>query len=297
MVVEHPGARVADMTRAPVVSFVARVCVVLSLMLAAGCASGGTKPPTGSLEPDKFLFEKGTEALSKKRWLTAREYFRTLMDSYPQSSYRADAKLGVGDSYLGEKTEASSVLAIGEFREFLAYYPVNKRADYAQFKLAMAHFLQMRGPERDQSETREAIQEFTTFLQRYPPVAGDDGDAKRRRELIDEAKVKLRQARDRLGDHDYRVGLFYYRSRMSVPGAIDRFLTVLKNDPEYTHRDGVYYYLAQALILVQQPAAALPYLDKLINEFEQSEYLEQAKKQAEELKAQMAKKTGGASGQ
>jgi outer membrane protein assembly factor BamD len=296
MVVEHPGARVAHMTRVPFRSYAVRLAVMLLIAAAAACSSTGKRPPAGALEPDKFLFEKGTEALTKKRWLSAREFFRTLMDSYPQSSYRAEAKLGIGDSYLGEKTEASYVLAIGEFREFLAYYPVNKKADYAQFKLAMSHFNQMRGPERDQTETREAIQEFQTFLQRYPPLGGDDADARRRKELIDETQQRLREARDRLGDHDYRVGLFYYRSRMSIPGAIDRFLTVLKNDPQYTHRDAVYYYLAQSLVLIQQPAAALPYLDKLITEFSESEFLEPAKKQAEELKAQMAKKTGGVSG-
>ena len=41
------------------------------------------RPPVGTLEPDKFLFERGTEELNKKHWLTAREYFRQLNDSYP----------------------------------------------------------------------------------------------------------------------------------------------------------------------------------------------------------------------
>ena len=293
MVVDHSGARLALMMRAPFVSFAVRSLILLSLAAFAACASTGTRVPTGTLEPDKFLFERGTEALNEKRWFTAREFFRTLMDSYPQSTHRADAKLGIGDSYLGEKTAESYVLAINEFREFLGYYPTNRRADYAQFKLAMAHFLQMRGPERDQTETREAIQEFNVFLQRYPALAGEDADAQRRRELVDEVTKRLREARDRLSEHDFRVGLFYYRSRMSIPGAIERFVAVLKNDPEFTNRDAVYYYLAQALVLVEQPAAALPYLEKLIAEFVTSEYLERAKIQVAELKAQVLKKTGG----
>ena len=65
--------------------------IVLLAALAGACATGGAKkPPTGTLEPDKFLFERGTENLDKKRWLVAREYFRQLIDSYPQSPYRAD---------------------------------------------------------------------------------------------------------------------------------------------------------------------------------------------------------------
>ena len=122
----------------------------------------------GTPEPDKFLFERGTEELDKRHWVVSREYFRQLVDSYPQSIYRADAKLGVGDTYLGEGSAESDVLAINEFREFLSFYPTHKRADYAQLKLGMAHFYQMRAPERDQTETREAIRELQTFVTRYP---------------------------------------------------------------------------------------------------------------------------------
>ena len=32
----------------------------------------------------------------------------------------------------------------------------------------MTHFYQMHAPERDQTETREAIKELTRFLERYP---------------------------------------------------------------------------------------------------------------------------------
>src|SRR5439155_754411 len=80
----------------------------------------------------------------------------------------ADTSLGIGDSYLGEGTAEALVLAINEFREFLSYYPTNRRADYAQYKLGLAHFRQMRGAQRDQTETREAVKELQTFVDRYP---------------------------------------------------------------------------------------------------------------------------------
>jgi outer membrane protein assembly factor BamD len=256
---------------------VARCLCLLALAAAASaCASGPKRPPVGAEEPDKFLWEHGTEALNERRWFVAREFFRQLLDSYPQSPYRADAKLGIADSYLGEGSAESQVLGINEYREFLSYYPTHERAHYAQFKLGMAHYYDMKGPARDQTETREAIRELTTFVERYP-----------RSPLIEEGKQRLREARDRLSDSEYRVGEFYLRSRMSVPGAVDRFNSILKNDPEYSRRDGVYYNMAQALVLLGQPAAAVPYLDRLLKEFEQSEYLERAQKQMAELKAKL----------
>jgi outer membrane protein assembly factor BamD len=243
-------------------------------LLATACASGGPKkPPTGTLEPDKFLFERGTENLNKKRWIVSREYFRQLIDSYPQSPYRADAKLGLGDSYLGERSSESFVLATNEFREFLNFYPTHERAYYAQFKLAMAHFYQMRAAMRDQTETREAIKELQVFVTRYPDTP-----------LIDEARRKLRDARDRLDDWDYGVAVHYFHIKW-YPGAVGRLVPLLASDPEYTRRDAVYYYLGESLLKVNRQAEALPYYERLVKEFEQSEYLEPAKKRITELKA------------
>src|SRR5262245_5850888 len=117
-----------DYTRAPMKRARSFVWIVILLGISA-CASGPKKPPVGTLEPDKFLWERGTEELNKKHWLTSREYFRQLMDSYPQSVYRADAKLGLADSYLGEGSAESNVLAVNEYREFMSFYPTNPRTN------------------------------------------------------------------------------------------------------------------------------------------------------------------------
>ena len=260
----------------------ALVALVLSGLAGAvftsACSSASKRPPVGTLEPDKFLWERGTQELNKKHWLNAREYFRQLMDSYPQSPYRADAKLGLADTYLGENSTESKVLAINEYREFISFYPTHARADYAQYKLGMSHFYQMYGPERDQTETREAINELKTMVQRYPASP-----------LLPEAMKQLREARDRLSDAEYRVAYFYVRTQKFPPAAVDRFTALLKDDPEYSRRDAVYFYLAQSLIQLKRPAEALPYLDRLVKEFEQSEYLEQARTLAATLKTDQAK--------
>ena len=253
--------------------------VVIGAVLTAGCASHqrGVVPP-GTTEPDKFLFDRGSATLNAKKWLTAREFFKQVVETYTQSPYRPDAKLGIGDTYLGEGTSEALVLAINEFREFLTFYPTNARADYAQYKLGLAHFKQMRAPQRDQTETRETIKEFEAFVERYPHS-----------KLLPEVQAKLRESRDRLDDSDYQVGFFYFRNRW-YPGAIDRLKAVLKRDPEYTRRDAAYFYLGEALVKQQLQAEALPYYEKLVQEFERSEYLDEARKRIAELKAQFAAK-------
>jgi outer membrane protein assembly factor BamD len=253
--------------------------VAIALMLAASAACGAKKSgiPTNTANPDRFLFDRGNEALKNNKWLDAREYFRQVVDNYPQSTVRPDAKLGVGDSFLGEKSAESLVLAANEYREFLTFFPRHDRADYAQYKLAMSHFLQMRAPERDQSETVSALREFQGFFDRYPNSA-----------LTPEVKMKWREARDRLSQAEFRVGFHYYRVRW-YPGAISRFRGLLKDDPEFSGRDELYFYLADSLARADNKtgkAEAIPLLERLLNEFSESEHAEDAKKRLEELKAQ-----------
>ena len=62
-------------------------------------------------------------------------------------------------------------------------------------------------------------------------------------------------------------------------------MPLLAADPEYTRRDAVYYYLGESYARIQRPAEALPYFERLVKEFEQSEFLEKAKLRITELKA------------
>jgi outer membrane protein assembly factor BamD len=249
------------------------IVAAICLVTAQSCGPSKAKlPAPGSSEADKYLFDHGTEALGKKRWLVAREYFKRLVDTYPQSQYRQDAKLAIGDTYLGENSVESNILAANEFHEFLTYFPLNPRADYAQYKIGLAHFNQMLAPERDQTATQQAITEFDTFLRNYP--------TSRYRPDVE----KLRQrAKDRLSESQYKVGLFYYRIKNYV-GAVNRFKDLLAGNPQYPGRDAVYFYLAETLHKVKIDAEALPYYDRIVTEFERSDYLQRAKKRITELK-------------
>jgi outer membrane protein assembly factor BamD len=248
--------------------------LVAGALGAAACASSGRGPiPVGTLEPDRYLFERGTANLDEHKWLTAREYFKQVNEAYTQSPFRPDAKLGIGDTYLGEGSAEALVLAINEFQEFLAFFPTHARADYAQYKMGLAHYRQMRAPQRDQTETRAAIREFETFLVRYPNSS-----------LRPEVESHLRDARDRLSTAEFEVGLHYYRISW-FPGAVARFTAILTDDPAFTRRDSVFFYLGETLIKAGRDAEALPYFERLLSEFQTSEYLQDATKRVNALKA------------
>jgi outer membrane protein assembly factor BamD len=253
------------------------LAAVLALGLSA-CASSGVTAngPGAPSDADKVLLDRGTLALKDHKWSAARQYFTKLLDSYPQSEYRADSKLGVGDSYLGEGNSGSFVFALNEFREFLSFYPTNPHADYAQYQLATVHYKQMLSRGRDSTETREAVKEFQAFVDRYPKSS-----------MLVDARKRLREAKDRLGDDEYGVGLFYLRIKWYT-GAEDRFKKLLQDDPGYTHKDALYFSLAETLEKSVKKPEALPYYERLVAEFQQSQYLDEAKRRIALLKTTIA---------
>ena len=255
---------------------------VATLAMLAGAACGGNPPlevPLTTEGADLVLYERGQEALAEERWSRAREYFLRIRDNYPQSPMRADARIALIETYEGENSVASMVTVLTELREFLRLYPpTHPLVPLAQFKLAMVYYNQMRRPERDQSETRLAIQEFGRFLEQYDESATP--------ELITEVRTRLRDARDRLNDSSYLVGRFYWRLSYYA-GAVDRFREILDADPDYTRRDQVYYHLADSLAELGRGAEALPLLERLVVEFPETEYLEDATERIVELKVRM----------
>jgi len=265
------------MTGLPPRSAVGRALVLVvaacALALGAACKEKDPKlPAAGSVDADKYLYDHGTASLERKKWLEAREYFKKLIDTYPQSQYRTDAKLGVGDSYIGEHHADSMVLGINEYKEFLQYFPLNPRADYAQYKICLAESHQMLSPQRDQTETREALRDCDNFLQTYP-------DSKYRSDV----ETIRRTARDRLSESEFEIGESYYRLRWYV-GAIARFQGVIKDDPGFSRIDAVYFYLGESFYKSLKEQEAAPNYAKILESYPKSEYAARAKQRLATIK-------------
>jgi outer membrane protein assembly factor BamD len=250
------------LNRLPRTRIVAGAVLIATVALSGGCGSKNKKAPVAAAaDADKYLFDQGQAALKKKSWLKGREYFRMIVENYPQSRFRPEAKLGLGDTYLGENSVESLILGANEYREFLTFFPTHEKAYYAQYQLARTHYEQMLAPQRDQTQTLAAILEFETFIERFPDSP-----------LVADGRKGLQECRDRLSDADYQVGYFYYRARW-YPGALSRFREVLKENPTYTNRDALYYYLADTYVMLGAAPEALPLLERLTKEFEKSDYL------------------------
>ncbi len=232
-------------------------------------------PAVGEADADKFLFDRGTEFLAKKNWINAREYFRRIVDNYPRSAYREEAKLGIGDSFLGEGRIESLILGANEFKEFLTYFPRSPRTDYAQYRLGL-----------------RAVQADARTGARSDRHAGrDSGVAEVSRRPIRTANT-VRRSSNCTGRRAIGCPNRSSRSDCSttasagIQGAFLRFSELLKTDPEYTKRDEVYFYLAETLTRMNLLAEALPMYDKLLKEFDnKSKYRAKAEKRSKRSSA------------
>ena len=253
----------------PCIQFLAAIILISSVNCAPTVYDN---IPEGHPEPDTYLYETGQAAMEERKWLRARALFRRIVDTFPQSSYRFDAKIGLGRSHFFQGGLISLIEARNEFQEFIRFFPTNAQADYAQYMIGMTYFEATLGPDRDQTQTQGAIEAFNLFLDTYPES-----------QYRDETLIALREVKDLKGISELRVARFYFEHRW-WPGAIQRLRQLLKDDPEFSDLDHAYYYLAESLVRMNSEAEALPYFERLIDEFASSEWATAATVRIAELK-------------
>jgi outer membrane protein assembly factor BamD len=200
----------------------------LALVLIAGCHHAKVVNPianVNSKQPDKVLFDRAMEAMKKGRYDVARITLQTLINTYPDSEYVARAKLSVADSWYAEGGTTGLQQAEIEYKDFITFFPNMPEAAEAQLKVANIHYRQMEKPDRDFTHAKRAEDEYRTLIQQFP-------DSK----LVPEAKAKLREVQEVLGEREYRIGRFYFL-RESWAAAIARLRSVTDTYPLYSKAD------------------------------------------------------------
>ena len=220
---------------------VRRLVVVLLLgtvlLLAGGCRNKNVKNPLASVDskqPDKVLFDRAVDAMSKRKYDVARLSLQTLINTYPDSEYVARAKLGIADSWYAEGGSAAFAQAENEYKDFITFFPNMPEAAEAQLRVADIHYRQMEKADRDYTHAKRAEDEYRQVLLQYP-------DSK----LADQARVKLLEVQEVLAEREYRIGRFYFL-RGSWAAAIARLKTMTDTYPLYSQADDALFMLGQS---------------------------------------------------
>ena len=206
------------------------------LVLTIACTNKKSVNPlagVGSKQPDKVLFDKAMDAMRHNRFDVARLTLQTLINTYPDSEFIARAKLAVGDSWYAEGGTAALAQAEQEYNDFQIFFPNMPEAAEAQLKIANIHYQQMEKADRDYTNAKRAEDEYRKLILQYPE-----------NKLVPEAKQRLLEVQEVLGEREFEIGRFYYL-RESYMASIARLQSLVEKYPLYSRADEALYLLGQ----------------------------------------------------
>lgn len=198
-------------------------------------------------DPADVLYNQGLANLNAGRLGEAEKKFAAIDRQHPYSEYaRKSMVMGAFASYRSGKYDE----AINAGKRYVQLYPSTPDAAYAQYIVGLSYFRQIRDVTRDQKESRRAIEAMEEVVNRWPDS-----------EYVDDAKEKIRFARDQLAGKEMQVGRYYLERREYI-AAVKRFRYVVENYSNTRHVEEALArltegYYAMGLTTEAQTAAAV----------------------------------------
>ncbi len=168
---------------------------------------------TAERTPEQLAWD-GMEAMRAKKYGKALEAFQKLKERYPYSKYAILAELKVGDAHYYKKDYEEAALA---YEEFVRLHPRNEAVPYVLYQLGMSQYLISPSMDRDQDQTRKAMETFQRLMELYPNT-----------EYAAKAQAQLFECEKRIAAHEYRIARMYYN--MGKYRAAQQRLTRLLED-------------------------------------------------------------------
>lgn len=226
------------------VGLLAAIVVVMAL---GGCASS-SGDLTKALNPDppSQMFADGDRLMSSGRFEDAAKKFEDLDREHP---YSPEARRAIVMSAYAFYKAGKIPEAIASAERYTTLHPGTKEAPLAHHIIASAYFDQIRGPNRDQTATRKALEQLKTLKTRYPDS-----------QYAADADNRIRICEDNLAANEMEVGRYYLEQGNKV-AAINRFKTVVADYQTTAHVEEALArltetYLALGITSEAQNAAA-----------------------------------------
>ncbi|MEX6504791.1 outer membrane protein assembly factor BamD [Jiella sp. M17.18] len=203
----------------------ARLAVGVGLVLAgaglAGCQSSKSDVDVLALaaqtDPPDVLYNQGLANLEGGRLSEAAKKFEAIDREHPYSEWARKALvMNAFTSYRSGDYDG----AINAAKRYLSLYPGTSEAAYAQYIIGLSYYRQIPDITRDQTNAALTAAAMREVIDRYPNS-----------DYVEDAKTKLRIARDQLSGKELQVGRYYLEQRDYI-AAINRFKNVVDVYPE-----------------------------------------------------------------
>ncbi len=177
------------------------------------------------------------------------------------------------------------ILASHYFKSFVSIFPRSKHAEEFTFLSAYCKYLQSPRYSLDQTVTREAVQEFQKFINRYP----HSEHVEKANELIDELRLKLEKKR-------FEIARLYYDIN-DFRAAIRTFENLIYDFPGTVYEEKALFYIvksyhdfARMSIPERQPERyekTIEAHNRLVRHYPESEFLDEADRLLNNSKKQL----------
>jgi outer membrane protein assembly factor BamD len=218
----------------------------------AGCSGGlggmfSSEEPQIESKPVDVLYGEANKEFEEEDWTKAAQKFEEVDRQHPYSKEAREAILMSAYAY---KQSGKGPEAVAAARRYLTLHPGTKEAALAQHIIASSYFERINDASRDQADTKKALVELETLVNRYP-------DSR----YAEQAKGRIRAARDVLAASEMTVGRWYMQKGQHL-AAINRFRVVVAEYPNTAHVEEALMrltesYYALGIVNEAQTAAAV----------------------------------------
>jgi outer membrane protein assembly factor BamD len=225
--------------------------IAVAPALVAGCMSKEADVDLATYveqtDPADALYNQGLANLNAGRLTEASRKFDAVDRQHPYSEF---ARKSMVMSAFTNYRQGNYEEAINAGKRYVQLYPSSEDAAYAQYIVGLSYFKQIRNVTQDQKESRRAIEAMDEVIQRWPES-----------QYVEDARTKVRFARDQLAGKEMQVGRYYLERREYIAAA-KRFRYVVENYSNTRHVEEalarlVETYYAMGLTSEAQTAAAV----------------------------------------
>lgn len=184
-----------------------------------------------NIQPADVLYNQALASMDAGNMRRAKKKLTELDQQHPYSEYSRRALIlqTFIDYRRGNYVESSQTA-----KRYVALYPGDKEAAYAQYLLGMSHFKQIQDISRDQTVTAQAYNSMNKVVEQYPDS-----------EYVEDAKTKMRISLDQLAGKEMLTGR-YYLERREYLAAITRFRGVIEKYQTTRHVEEALARLTEA---------------------------------------------------
>jgi outer membrane protein assembly factor BamD len=211
-----------------------RVRIIIFLIIGLLVSSCGEYEKILKSTDFELKKNKAKEYFDEGQYARASELLQQILPRYRATEDAEELVWMSAQSYYGMK---DYLMAGSEFRNFADLYPYGRHSEEANFLTALCDYYMSPRPELDQQNTKNAIDGFNLFINRFPASP-----------RVDEAKKYITEMKERLVEKSYLSARLYYDMKNYKASSV-ALANSLKEYPETKYREEMMYLKLSSLFL------------------------------------------------